>query len=122
MEVPTWWLVISAIFFAAGIVLYGVLAYAVLILAKQMRELQPQVKSIMHRVDEVSSKVDSISTNVKETVSSIGNRANSLVGSVESFAERTTSNLGKMAPFFALAFGAFRLYREFTATRGSKRS
>lgn len=122
MEIPTWWLVISAIFFAAGIALYLVLAYAVLMLAKQVRELQPQVKSIMHRVDEVSSKVDSISTHVKDTVSSIGNRANNLVGSVESFAEKTTLNLGKLAPFFALAFGAFRLYREFSASRGSKQS
>ncbi|HLK14063.1 MAG TPA: hypothetical protein VKT78_04600 [Fimbriimonadaceae bacterium] len=82
-EIPTWWLVVSALYFLFGT---GAMLAMILLMAKLIKvvaDIQPQIKATAERVEEVSRKVDALADSVKHTVDDVGGRARGIMGTLE---------------------------------------
>jgi tetrahydromethanopterin S-methyltransferase subunit G len=106
MEIPTWWLVVSALFFFFGFIAMVVTIGLLAKLYKVIAEIQPQIKATAERVEQVSKKVDEVAESVKQTVDDVGGRARGIVGTIEGV-------VGKLAyaPWMANVFTALKVLR-----------
>lgn len=112
MEIPLWWLVVSGLFFAAGIAVNIGLVVALLQARRSLAELEPQVKSLLGKVEHISSRVDAISGQVQATVDSIGGKARHVADNFENVALTSSQSVGKLSGYLAMALAAIRLYKE----------
>lgn len=111
MEVPTWWLVLSGIFFVMNIVLFGALAFAAIKLVGILKDLTPRIVAIEGQVQDLIKKVQDLTHNLQETVSSIGGRAKGVVGSAEGVAQSASRQFERFSPFVIGALTAIRLVK-----------
>ena len=111
MEVPLWWLIISAIFFIANIFLFVALGIAALKLAAVVKDLSPRIVAIEKQVQELVKKVSELATNLNNTVSSVGGRAKGVVGSAEGIAQSASRQFERFSPFVVGALTAIRLVK-----------
>ena len=105
-EIPTWWLIVSALFFLLGTVAMVASVVLLLKLYQVVSEIQPQIKATAERVEQVSKKVDELAESVKETVDDVGGRARGIVGTVEGMVSKLT-----YAPWMANVFTALKVLR-----------
>src|SRR5579862_225159 len=105
-EIPTWWLVVSALFFFFGFIAMVATIGLLIKLYKVVSEIQPQIKATAERVEQVSKKVDEVADAVKKTVEDVGGRARGIVGTIEGV-------VGKLvyAPWMANVLSALKLMR-----------
>ncbi|MBX7131884.1 MAG: hypothetical protein K1X67_04305 [Fimbriimonadaceae bacterium] len=66
MEIPTWWLVVSAVFFVLGSLLLIVLIAVAIYVAQKISALFQKVNSLSQRVETVSGKVEDLVASAKE--------------------------------------------------------
>jgi uncharacterized protein YoxC len=111
VQVPLWWLIISAIFFIANIFLFVALGLAALKLAAVMKDLSPRIVAIEKQVQELVKKVQELATNLNNTVSSVGGRAKGVVGSAEGIAQSASRQFERFSPFVVGALTAIRLVK-----------
>lgn len=116
-----WWLVVSAMFFVLNIVFFGVMSYAVLKLTKVVGELQPQVSTLVKRVEEVAHRVDELTTTVKDSVEQIGGKAKGVIGSVELVAQSASRQFERFSPFVVGAMTAMKLIKGLKDMRGAQK-
>ncbi|MHB8635448.1 MAG: WXG100 family type VII secretion target [Fimbriimonadaceae bacterium] len=105
-EIPTWWLVVSALFFFFGFIAMVVAIGLLLKLYYVVSEIQPQIKATAERVEQVSKKVDEVADTVKQTVDDVGGRARGIVGTVEGVVSKLA-----YAPWMSNVFTALKLLR-----------
>ncbi|RYG22622.1 hypothetical protein EON82_16550 [bacterium] len=109
--IPTWWLILSAIFFVANIFLYIALGLAALKLASVVKDLSPRIVAIEKQIQELVKKVSELATNLNHTVSSVGGRAKGVVGSAEGIAQSASRQFERFSPFVVGALTAIRLVK-----------
>lgn len=119
-ELPTWWLMLSALAFIVNAAAFLALAFGVLRLATVVKELQPRLNAIAERVDALTVKVDAIAGDVKEftekakgTMASVGGGTSAIVRALAS----STQRLERASPFLVLAVSAFKLFQGFRASK-----
>lgn len=101
MQIPSWWLILSGLFFVINAVFFVVLIVVLLRLMEASKELKPKVDRISDRLDSISAKVDDIATNVQTTVKNVGEKTATGADSLAMIAQLGTANFGKYAPLLA---------------------
>lgn len=126
-NIPTWWLVLSGLFFFANLVFFVGLTIAALKLVEIIRGLLPKVDALSKEVVEISHKVQGIATQVeglteslKNTATSVGGRATSVAGSVELVASSAGRQFERFAPFITGALTAIRLAKALNEMRAGR--
>lgn len=117
MTLPTWWLVLSAVFFVMNILLFGALIFACLKLVQVVQGVQPQVKDLSDKVHALIDKVDALAASVRENVESVGARTKGIVGSVELIAQSASRQFERFSPFIVGATTAMRLIKALNEMR-----
>lgn len=128
-EIPTLWLWISGIFFFAGILVFSgtlVLLFKVMKLAEEMKpkvdSLTTKVEGLVVKLDAVADRVDETMISVKTTIDGVGGKANSIVGSVDTFTKVTSGRLEGLAPIISGAMAAYKFFITFKAAREKAKS
>lgn len=111
MQIPTWWLVISAVFFIVNIVLFIGLMVAGFFLLKFLRELGPRLDGLSKRVDDLHGRVIELTESLRKNIEGVGGKARGIVGSVERVAQSTSRQFERFSPFFIGALTAMRLVK-----------
>ena len=126
MSIPTWWLVVSGLYFATNIVVLALVAFGLVRAQQQMREMQPKLNALLANVDSISKRVDGIAQNVQETSHSVRSTVEGVTGRANAFASKTDSlttaagnYLQKAAPLLSVAFALYKIYHQFRSVRGS---
>lgn len=109
MMVPTWWLVLSGLFFFMNIVLFAALAYAAIKLVGILKDLTPRVVAIEKQIQDLIKKVQDLTANVQQTVSELSGRAKGVVGSAEGVAQSASRQFERYSPFVIGSLTAIRL-------------
>ena len=141
-EIPMWWLILSALFFAIVTLLFVALCFLVVTLIKAVNNIQPQVtglvtkvnddlipqvQSLVTKVEALTGKVDGIADSAKSltdsakgTVDNVGSKVRGMTNSVEHIAMSATKQFDKAAPIIGIAIAGLRLYTMFMEMRGQK--
>lgn len=110
-EIPTWWLVISGLFFLLQSILVACLIVAVIKLMGTIREITPKVVAISAKVEEIGTKVEELTDNVKTTMDSVGARAKSVAGSAEMIAHTAANTFERFSPAVVGILSALRILK-----------
>ena len=102
MQIPSWWLYVSGLFFLINAIFFCVLIFAMIKLLEVAKELKPKIDRISNRVDSISEKVDSIATDVQTRVKVIGDTSNKFASSAELLNSIANQGVTKYAPFIAV--------------------
>ena len=126
MEIPMWWLVITAIFAIAGTLALVALAFVILRLVSMIQEMQPKIHAISDKVEQISVRVESIAGKVEDitgsakgTIEGVMTGANKLISSLTSISEKAEQGLAKFAPLLVgvkLASSLFQAFKERKST------
>lgn len=133
-EIPMWWLILSALFFAAVTVFFAVMCVIMLQLLKVLKGIQPQitalsgqvqalltqVRALVVKVDELSDKAGGIADGVRGTVDIVQVRTRSISDMVETLSAPLLGGLAKAAPIIGPAVTAFKLLEFFLSRRKKK--
>jgi hypothetical protein len=116
-EIPTWWLVISALFFLFGTL--AMIACMVLLskLTQLVMELKPKVLETAERVEKVSERVEEVATTVNRVVQDLAPR-------VTTVAHATQGILSRSAPVVTGLLTAIKIIhaaRDFLNKRAAHR-
>ncbi len=122
MEVPQWWLIVSGVFFAFGILSFIALVVLILRLLQAVNELQPRVERISERVEAVSVKVDSLASTVKDSVETVGGGAKSITRKVQGLVAGTEGKMQQITSILGIVMTGYQLFQQFQATRASKKT
>jgi uncharacterized protein YoxC len=146
-EIPFWWLILSAVFYVAGIAMFAGLLYLALTLRQVVLNLQPSISNIStkvegvtttlnaltHKVEGITEKVDGIADTVRgvadsaksvadtarSTVESVGNRATQLVSNLTDRAEETLGQ-AEGSKFVNTVMMGFQVYNAIRHMREGK--
>ena len=116
-SVPTWWLVLSGIFFFMNIVLFGALAYAAVRLVGILKTLTPKLAAIEAQVSDVVKKVQDLTKSLQETATNVGGKARGVVGSVEGVTQSASRQFERYSPFVIGSLTAIRLVTALNGVR-----
>jgi len=117
-EIPTWWLVLSAVFFGLNILLLIGWIVALTKIVGVVKALQPKISDLTTKVEGIAEKVNDLTTHTRETVENVGGRAKSVVGSVEKIAHTASVQFEKFSPLLVGGLTAIKLL---TALRDYKK-
>lgn len=112
-QLPVWWINLSGAFFGISILLLIALLIATIFLIGTIRQVTKNIELLAIKVDEIGNKVSTLVTQVNTTSSSIGSKANNIVGSME----LVTRALAGKAEMIGSALTVFMLARNFLANR-----
>lgn len=107
--IPTWWLVLSGIFFFMNIVLFAALAFAAVKLVGILKDLTPKIVAIEGQVQDLVKKVQALTASVQETVSNVGGKTKAVVGSAEGVVQSASRQFERYSPFVIGSLTAIRL-------------
>jgi len=116
--VPDWWLWVSAAFFAVNLLFFLALAVVMLKIVALVKDLGPKVgelttkvEGLVVKVEEVSTQVTEVAQHVKETVTDVGQKTSSILGSIEQIATTASKQFERFSPFVIGAMTAMKLVR-----------
>jgi len=126
-EIPSWWLVVSALFFLVNIAaLVGQMALGYRAL-QTLQEMKPKVEELsvkanktMDDVQRLTARMDSLATSLKGTADIVGVRARKVSDSVENLSGEATTQFSRLAPMIGTAMTILKVvqaYREFRSAR-----
>lgn len=118
--IPTWWLILSAIFFCLQSLLVLCLIGAVVYAIKLIKELQPKIAAVSDKVHDIGEKVEDLTVNVKETMATLGGKAKSVAGSADIIAHTASRTFEKYSPIVAGIVSALRVLRAVQQLRAKK--
>jgi len=101
--VPTWWLVLSGLFFFVNIIFFAGLTFALFRLLEVAQAIKPKVDTILGRVDSIGSKVDELTETVKVVAEKIGQRAEGVASSASAISNVAATQVERFGPMIAAA-------------------
>jgi uncharacterized protein YoxC len=123
-EIPTWWLVLSGVFFFMNILFFVAMTFAMLALARMVKNIQPQISGLSTKVhglidtvENVAKRVEEVAASVRQTVEGVGGRAQGVIGSAEVVAHSASKQFEKFSPFVVGALTAMRLVKALNEMR-----
>lgn len=117
--IPTWWLVLSGIFFALNIVLFAVVGVLAIKLVEMQKEMKPKLAELTTKVNSIAENVDQITKHLNDTLTNVGGHAKSVAGSADHIASLASSTFERFSP---LVVGVMTALRLFGAIRDFRRS
>jgi hypothetical protein len=118
-QIPTWWLVVSGIFFALNVLFLIALTIVMLALAKvivamkpKLTSLESSVQSLVEKVSSIASNVEDLSATVKTTIEKVGGSAQVVAGNAQLVSQTASREFEKFSP---LVVGAIATIRVMTA-------
>lgn len=118
MEIPTWWLALSALFFVASIVVLIALLAIMMRALKTMQELQPTLKKTAERMESAAAKVESLAGTAKQTVEHVGERAGNVADGVSMAIVGSTQRFAQASQILTAAFTVIKLIGMVKQARG----
>lgn len=115
MEIPTWWLVVSAVFFVLGSLLLIGLIVAVVLVLKMLGNVAQKVNALSQRVEVVSGKVEDLVASAKEVTL----QARGVTSTLGGIASSTAHKL-EIITTVLFALGALGKMRRSLGTRKKK--
>src|ERR671916_376197 len=109
--VPTWWLVLSGLFFFVNILFFIGIMIGGFFLLKFMKDLRPRMDTLTQRLDDLHRRVIDLTETLHKNIEGIGGKAKGVVGSVERVAQSTSRQFERYSPFFIGALTAMRLIK-----------
>ena len=109
MMVPTWWLVLSGLFFFMNIVLFGALAFAAIKLVGVAQGILPRVVTIEKQVSDLVKKVQDLTANIQQSVGELSGKAKGVAGSAEGIVQSASRQFERYSPFVIGSLTAIRL-------------
>jgi len=130
-EIPTWWLVLSGVFFVCNGVLFIVGTIALIYLIRVLKVASPRLAAIEKSIQElvvkisaVTEKVEQVATSLRETVENVGGRAKGVAGSAELVAATASRQFEKASPIVTGVLTALKIMQAvqgFRASRSAKK-
>lgn len=117
-DIPSWWLILSGIFFVLNIIWFAILSIVMLKLVSVVSGLQPEIRSLSERVKTLVDKVEDLAVTVKETVADVGSKTKGVVGSVELVAQTASRQFERFSPLVIGALSLLRVMRAVGDMRG----
>ena len=99
-EIPIWWLIVSAIFYVAGIAMFVGLLVLAMTLKRVVEKLQPSIAGVATKVEAVTETVNGLTQKVEGITTKVDGIANTVRGVADSAkgvadtAKRTVENVG----------------------------
>lgn len=125
---PSWWLILSGLFFALNTVLFGVLIFVGIRLSKAIQEVTPKVNDLTVKVNglvtqvhAVAVRVEEVAKTVNDTVSDVGGKASRIAGTAEGFTQTATRNFERITPLVMGAFKVFKFVRGIQEARSHRK-
>ena len=115
MQIPTWWLAFSGVFFVINAIFFCVLIFAMIKMLEVAKELKPKIDRISDRVDSISEKVDSIAGEVQGKVHELSKTSQKISSSADMFAAIANQGVSKFAPYiatFGLILKGYQMMKE----------
>lgn len=106
---PTWWLVLSAVFLVVNIVFFAVLSFVAWKLLGLARTLRPEITKLGARIDSIGSKVDDLTSTVKEVAARVGQKAEGVAGSAEHITHVAADQVERFGPAIAAAATIYKV-------------
>lgn len=126
-EIPSWWLIVSGIFFVLNALLFLALSYVAFMVVKFLKDVQPKVNEIsgkvtglVAKIEQVAVRVEEVAESVKNTIDGVGSRATGVVGSVELVAQSASRQFERFSPFIVGATTAMRLVKALNEMRAGR--
>ncbi|RYG47917.1 hypothetical protein EON79_06000 [bacterium] len=123
-EIPLWWLIVSAAFFAVNLLFFVVMAVVLLKLLGIVQALQPKVaeltgtvQGLVTTVQGVAHKVEELTATVKNRADGVGSKAQEVVGSTGMIMNTASRQFERFAPFITGALTAMRLVKALNEMR-----
>jgi hypothetical protein len=124
VQIPTWWLAVSGVFFIINAIFFCVLIFVLIKLIEVANEMKPKIERIADRVDSISAKVDSIASDVEVRVKAIGDTSSKLVSSADMLSTIAAQGVNKFAPYiatFGLILKGFQMMKQHGVTFPQKK-
>lgn len=125
--VPTWWLVLSGLFFVLALVSAALLSYLLVRLISIVKTLEPKVETLGQRVDSIGEKVESIATKVdamatsaKTSVEVVGAKAQGVATGAEALGLLAGKKAAVVSEYMVVGTLAYRLITKLMASRSAK--
>ena len=130
-EIPTWWLVLSGVFFFLNTLLFIAGICVAIYAIKFMKELSPKIASLeqsiqqlIAKVHAVAERVEEVAAHVRDTVSNVGGKAKHVAGSAELVASSASRQFERISPIVTGVMTAVKIIRavqNLRAARSQKR-
>ncbi len=101
-EIPTWWLILSGLFFALHSVLLLSMVIAIFMIVRKMGPL-------VQKVDQIAQKVDGLVKDTGEKVTRITSNIAGVTDNAKRVAGAVSENVGRWAPYAAGAMAIMKL-------------
>lgn len=119
-EIPTWWLILSGLFFFMNLVLFAALAFAAVKLVGILKQLTPKIVAIEGQVSDIAKKVQELTASIKETVDNVGGKAKGVVGGAEGVVQSASRQFERYSPFVIGSLTAIRLVSALSQARNGR--
>jgi predicted PurR-regulated permease PerM len=131
-EIPTWWLILSGIFFALVALLFLVLCMLVGKLITVVAKLEPQVSSLITKVDELvpavkglvekvdhlTVKVEAVADSTKLTIDKVGGNARSIASAADTIVTAAAQRFQQFAPLLGTLMAGMRIFNMYREYKG----
>lgn len=106
---PTWWVVLSGLFFLVNILFFAALTYALFRLLEIARGVEPKVAQVLTRVDSIGGKLDDLTATVKDVAEKVGRRAEGVATSASTISHVAADQVTRYGPILAAAATAAKV-------------
>lgn len=111
-NIPTWWLLLSGLYFFANTVLILTLIVVVI-------RLMPTIKSLSAKVDSIATKVDGIATTTQQTLVQMGERSSKVGSNLELVSTLAKGQVERHVPIVMAILSGLKILGAIREFRGS---
>jgi uncharacterized protein YoxC len=117
-SIPTWWFVLSGIFFGLNILFFVGLTIAIVLIVKVLSALQPKLialetsaQSLVEKVNGIAANVEELTATVKSTVADVGGHARSVASNAQIVSQTASREFERYSPLVMGALTAVKVVR-----------
>jgi methyl-accepting chemotaxis protein len=126
-EIPTWWLVLSGVFFLMNTLLFLAAIVVAVYLIRLIKEsgpkiaaLEKSIQELLVKIQAVATRVEEVATSVRETVDNVAGKATRVAGSAEMVASSASRQFDKVSPIVTGVLTSIKIFRAIQSMRSSR--
>ncbi len=126
-EIPTWWLVLSGLFFFMNTLLFLAGIVVAIAMVRLLKDLNPKIaalekstQELITKVQAVAERVEEVAESVRNTVQSVGGNAKHVAGSAELVAATASRQFEKVSPIVTGVLTAMKIMRAVQDMRSAR--
>lgn len=102
-SIPTWWLVLSGLFFFVNIAFYVVLGLVAWKFLGIAQRLEPKIAGLLGKVDDIGTKIDELTAIARDVAAKVGEQAKGVSASANQMGMVAAKSVEKFGPTIAAA-------------------